>query len=212
MMVYSIEKGCCQRVDTPSQPSPLGEGVDCERSFVMTEKRFLNFVLIEGILLSVLGVGMLMLPKVTSLTFGLMICIGLIVYGIYKVAHAIVTRKYERHFVLNIIIGVVLAALGIVLLSLPGMNLLIITSIIGIYFLAESISNTAFAIQSRKNMYMWWVMLLAAIMQFILGLIIILGLPFSSLWVVGMLLGINFLVTGMGLISFWISNKYVYNT
>ncbi len=63
----------------------------------MTEKRFLNFILIEGILLSVLGICMLMLPKVTSLTFGLMICIALIVCGIYKIAHAIVTRNYERH-------------------------------------------------------------------------------------------------------------------
>lgn len=178
----------------------------------MTEKRFLNFVLIEGILLSVLGVCMLMLPKVTSLTFGLLICIGLIVYGIYKIAHAIVTRNYERHFVLNIVIGAVLAVLGIVLLSVPQINLLIITSIIGVYFLVESISNTAFAVQTRKSMSMWWVVLLIAIMQFLMGLIIIIGLPMTSLWVVGMLLGINFLVTGMGLISFWLSNKYVYNT
>lgn len=177
----------------------------------MTEKRFLNFVLIEGILLSVLGVCMLMLPKVTSLTFGLMICIALIVYGIYKIAHAIVTRNYERHFVLNIVIGAILAVLGIVLLSIPQINLLIITSLIGIYFLVESISNTAFAVQTRKTMSMWWVVLLIAIMQFFLGLIIIIGLPMTSLWVVGMLLGINFLVTGMGLIAFRLSNKYDYN-
>lgn len=176
----------------------------------MTEKRFLNFVLIEGILLSVLGLGMLMLPKLTSLTFGLMICIGLVVYGVYKILHAIFTRNYERHFLLNIIIGLIIAALGIVLLSVPQMNLIIITSILGIYFLVESISNTAFAIQSRKNFYMWWVVLLLAIMQFIFGLIIILGLPMTSLWVVGMLLGINFLVAGMGFISFWISNRCSY--
>lgn len=178
----------------------------------MTEKRFLNFVLIEGIILAVLGICMLMLPKVTSLTFGLMMCIGLIVYGLYKIAHAIVTRNYERHFVLNIVIGAVLAALGIVLLCLPQMNLLIITSLIGIYFLVESISNTAFAVQTRKTMSFWWVVLLIAIMQFLIGLIIIIGLPMTSLWVVGMLLGINFLVTGMGLISFRLSNKYDYNT
>ena len=178
----------------------------------MTEKRFLNFVLIEGILLSVLGICMLMLPKVTSLTFGLMICIGLIVYGVYKIVHSIITRNYERHFLLNIIIGAALAVLGILLLSIPQINLLIITSIIGIYFLLESISNTAFAVQTRKTLSMWWVVLLISIMQFLLGLIIIIGLPMTSMWVVGMLLGINFLVTGMGLITFRLSNKYDYNT
>lgn len=208
----------CELVDTSPLPSPQGEGErekgegeleNKEKN--MTEKRFLNFVSIEGILLFVLGLGMLMFPKLTSLTFGLMICIGLIVYGIYKIAHAIVTRKYERHFVLNIVIGALIAALGIVLLCIPQMNLLIITSILGVYFLIESISNTAFAFQSRNNFHMWWVVFLIAIMQFIFGLIVILGLPMTSMWVVGMLLGINFVVAGMGLISFWLANRYAYN-
>ena len=34
----------------------------------MSEKRFLNFILTEGILLSILGITMLILPKITSLT------------------------------------------------------------------------------------------------------------------------------------------------
>ena len=179
----------------------------------MTEKRFLNFILIEGILLSVLGICMLMLPKVTSLTFGLMICIALIVYGIYKIAHAIVTRNYERHFVLNIVIGAVLAILGIVLLSVPQINLLIITSIIGgLFSCRKYFKHSICSPNQKKTMSFWWVVLLISIMQFILGLIIILGLPMTSLWVVGMLLGINFLVTGMGLIAFRLSNKYDYNT
>ena len=41
----------------------------------MTEKRFLSFVLIEGILLTVLGLAMLMLPKITTISFGLMLCL-----------------------------------------------------------------------------------------------------------------------------------------
>lgn len=177
----------------------------------MTEKRFLNCVLTEGILLSVLGICMLMLPKITSLTFGLMICIALIVYGAYKIIHAFVTRNYEKHFILNLFIGVMLTALGVVLLAIPQINLIIITSLIGIYFLIESISNTAFAVQTKKTLSMWWVAFLVSIMQFLLGLIIILGLPMTSFWVVGTLLGINFLVTGMGLITFRLSNKCDYN-
>lgn len=182
-----------------------------KKELIMTEKRFLNFILMDGILLSVLGVCMLMLPKLTSLTFGLMICIGLMAYGIYKIFHAIIARNYEQHFVLNIIIGLLVAVLGILLLCIPQINLLIITSLIGVYFLIESISNTAFSVQTRKTMSMWWAILLIAIMQFLLGLIIIIGLPMTSFWVVGMLLGINFLVSGMGLIAFRLSNNYDYN-
>ena len=61
----------------------------------MTEKRFLSYVLIEGILLSALGLGMLMLPKITTISFGLMLCLTFVVYGGYKVINAILTRNYS---------------------------------------------------------------------------------------------------------------------
>ena len=39
----------------------------------MSEKRFLNFIFLEGILLTALGLCVLILPKLTSLTFGVML-------------------------------------------------------------------------------------------------------------------------------------------
>lgn len=177
----------------------------------MTEKKFLNFVLTEGILLTVLGIGMLMLPKITSLTFGLMICIGFFVYGVYKTVNAFLTRNYTRHYILNMILGIMLAILGIFLFMVPMFNLIIITAFIGVYFLLESISSTAFAIQTRKTLYLWWTNLIVALLQFLIGFIIIIGLPSTAFWVVGMLAGINFLIAGMIMISLFISNKYVYN-
>ncbi len=177
----------------------------------MTEKKFLSFILTEGIILTLLGLGMLMLPKLTSLTFGIMICIGFFVYGIYKAINAFLTRNYTRHFVLNMLLGIVLAVLGVLLFFAPRFNLLLITAVIGVYFLLESISSTAFAVQTRKTLYLWWTNLFIAILQFLIGFIIIMGLPGTSFWVVGMLAGINFLTAGMIMISLFISNKYVYN-
>lgn len=177
----------------------------------MTEKKFLNFVLIEGIILATLGIGMLMLPKITSLTFGLMICIGFFVYGVYKTVNAFFTRNYSRHYILNIILGIMLALLGIFLFMAPMFNLILITAFIGIYFLLESLASTAFAIQTRKTLYLWWTNLLTAFLQFLIGFIIVLGLPSTAFWVVGMLAGINFLIAGMIMINLFISNKYVYN-
>ena len=177
----------------------------------MTEKKFLKFVLIEGIVLTILGISMLMLPKISSLTFGVMICIGFIIYGFYKTINAFLTKNYTRHYILNIILGIMLSTLGILLFLSPMFNLIIITSIIGIYFLLESLSSTAFAIQTRKTLYLWWANLIVAILQFFIGFTIIIGLPYTALWVIGTLAGINFLIAGMILISLFISNKYVYN-
>ena len=177
----------------------------------MTEKKFLSCVLTEGILLTVLGIAMLMLPKVTSITFGMMICLAFIIYGGYKAINAFLTRHYTRHFFLNIVLGLVLIGLGLFLFTAPMFNLVIITSVIGVYFLLESISTCAFAIQNRKTLYFWWADIPIAVMQFLLGLIIIVGLPSTALWVVGILAGINFLMRGMIMISMFIATKYTYN-
>lgn len=175
----------------------------------MTEKKFLSFVLIEGILLSVLGLGMLMLPKITTISFGLMLCLTFIVYGGYKVINAILTKNYSRHFVLNVVSGLLLFLTGVFLFMAPMFNLLLITSAIGVYFILESISSTAFAVQNKNTLYFWWLAILVGVMQFLLGLIIILGLPSTALWVVGVLAGINFLIAGVVLISMYISTKCI---
>ena len=175
----------------------------------MTEKRFLSFVLIEGILLSVLGLSMLMLPKITTISFGLMLCLTFIVYGGYKVINAILTKNYSRHFVLNVVSGLLLFLTGVFLFMAPMFNLLLITSAIGVYFILESISSIAFAVQNKNTLYFWWLAILVGVMQFLLGLIIILGLPSTALWVVGVLAGINFLIAGVVLISMYISTKCI---
>ena len=177
----------------------------------MTEKKFLSCILTEGVLLALLGLAMLMLPKVTSITFGMMICLAFIVYGGYKAINAFLTRHYTRHFFLNIVLGVLLIGLGLFLFTAPMFNLVIITSAIGVYFFLESISTCAFAIQNRKTLYFWWADIPIAVMQFLLGLIIIVGLPSTALWIIGILAGINFLITGMIMISMFIATKYTYN-
>lgn len=175
----------------------------------MTEKRFLSFVLVEGILLSALGLAMLMLPKITTISFGLMLCLTFIIYGGYKVINAILTRNYSRHFVLNIVAGALLFLTGVFLFMAPMFNLILITSAIGVYFILESIASIAFAVQNKNTLYFWWLAILVGIMQFLLGLIIVLGLPSTALWVVGILAGINFLIAGVVFISMYLSTKYI---
>ncbi len=175
----------------------------------MTEKKFLSCVLTEGILLTALGLAMLLLPKITTITFGLMLCLAFIIYGGYKAINAFMTRNYSRHFIFNMILGLILIAIGVLLYLAPMFNLILITSIIGVYFFLESISSIAFGVQNRKTLYFWWADIFVAILQFLLGLIIIVGLPSTALWVIGILAGINFLIAGMVMISMFISTRYV---
>lgn len=175
----------------------------------MTEKKFLSCVLVEGILLTALGLAMLLLPKITTITFGLMLCLAFIIYGGYKAINAFMTRNYSRHFIFNIILGLILIATGVLLYMAPMFSLVLITSIIGVYFFLESISSMAFAVQNRKTLYFWWADIFVSIIQFLLGLIIIVGLPSTALWVIGVLAGINFLIAGMVMITMFVSTRYI---
>lgn len=177
----------------------------------MTEKKFLSCILTEGILLAIVGLAMLMLPKITSITFGMMLSLSFVIYGGYKAINAIMTRNYTRHFLLNVVLGLILFVLGIFLFLAPMFSLTLITATIGVYFLLESVSTCAFGIQNRKTLYFWWAEIPLAILQFLLGLIIILGLPSTALWVVGVLMGVNFLVAGMIMISMYVATKYVFS-
>lgn len=177
----------------------------------MTEKRFLDCILTEGILLVVLGLSMLILPKITSLAFGMMLCLSLVIYGGYKFINAIITRNYTKHYIFNAIIGLTLTVLGVFLFITPMFGLTLLTASIGIYFLLESISTCSFGIQNKKTLYFWWAEIPLAILQFILGLMIIVGLPSTALWVVGVLLGINFLIAGTIMVNIYIATKYTHN-
>lgn len=177
----------------------------------MTEKKFLGFVLTEGILLTVLGIVMLMIPKVTTATFGLVLSVVLMVYGAFKVLNSIISRNYTRHFVYNLFLGLILIAIGVLLLNAPYLSLLLITSFIAVYFILESISTWAFSVQNRKILNFWWAGIPVSIFQFLLGLIILLGLPQTALWVVGVFVGINFLITGCVIISTYLATKYSYS-
>lgn len=177
----------------------------------MTEARFLNFVFLKGIILSLLGFGMLVLPKISAITFGLILCISLFVYGVYKIVEAILSRSYIKHFILDLSIGILLVVAGIMLFMAPMFDILYILILIGAYFLLESISTTAAAIQSRKTLYLWWSRLVIAFLQFFVGLIVIVGLPTVQLWLIGLFTGIVFLVSGMLCVGLYLSTKYVYN-
>ena len=92
----------------------------------MSESRFLSCVLTESILLLVLGLGMLILPKITMISFGLMICLSFIIYGGYTVINALVTKNFSQHFILNIILGIILFVSGILLFTVHVLDIMII--------------------------------------------------------------------------------------
>lgn len=176
----------------------------------MSEKRFITCIFIEGIILTILGLCVLILPKLTSLSYGVMLSIAFMAYGLYKIINSIVNRNYFVSMVFCMITGILLTTVGILLLFVPKINLLWLIALSGIYFLLESIATTSFAAQIRNIYNFWGCKLFAAGILFLIGLFIILGIPVMSFWIVTVLSGIGFLIKGMSKISMYFINKNNY--
>jgi len=176
----------------------------------MTEKNFLNFILIEGIILMLSALCILILPKIGIVSIGIIICLTFIAYGAYKMAKAILTRKYTDYFLLDANIGFVLFVTGVFLFFSTDINFVIFNILIGLFFLLESISSKIFAFKIKNKLYYWGINLVLSCLQFIMGLIIILCIPGIAFWSVGILCGIIFLISGMSRIGLYVANKYAY--
>ena len=177
----------------------------------MSEKRFLNFIFIEGLLLTVLALCVMILPKLTSLTFGVMLSAAFITYGIYKIVTSIINRGYATSVIWCVFLGIFIATIGILLLLVPKISLLWLIALIGVYFLLESISATAFMAHIRTVFNYTGCKGLSAIILFLVGLTIIVGLPVMSFWLVAILSGIAMLVKGMSKMVLSFANRNNYN-
>ncbi len=174
----------------------------------MSEKNFLCYILTEGILILVLGIFMLIFPKITFVSFGFMMSIAFAIYGGFKIICSVITKNFSKHYILDILSGVSIFISGIMLGLAPFFDIMLIITLIGIFFIFKSISESAFAIRVRDILIPHKIPIYLSFIDLILGIIIITILPSAVLWFVGILAGIDFILTGVMLINMLIVTKY----
>lgn len=177
----------------------------------MSEKRLLNFIFIEGLLLAVLGLCVLILPKLTSVSFGVMLSAAFITYGLYKIIISFINKSYISNIIWSMFLGAFILTIGILLLMVPKISLLWLVALTGIFFILESVSSVAFMSKVRTMFNLIGCKGFAALILFLVGLIIILGLPIMSFWVVALLSGIALLIKGMAKMTLALANRNNYN-
>lgn len=176
----------------------------------MSEKRFLNFICVEGILLTVLALCVLILPKLTSMSFGVMLSVAFITYGLYKIITSFINRSYMSNILWTIFLGAYILTIGILYLLVPQINILWLIALTGVFFLLESISAVVFISKMHTVFNSLSCKCFAAIILFLIGLTIVLGLPLMQFWLVVILSGIALLIKGMAKIAIALSNKNNY--
>jgi uncharacterized membrane protein HdeD (DUF308 family) len=156
-------------------------------------------VFVPSILLSMLlvifGFLAIALPMATSIGVALMIGWLVLLGGLVQLIHAFQSTGIG-HIVWKLLVAALYLAAGAYLIARPALGLAGLTLALAIFFVAEGIVDVIAYFSTRKSGGSAW-MLLDGIVTLVLGLMIWSQWPASSLWVLGTLVGISLLMTGI---------------
>src|SRR5271167_1951999 len=157
--------------------------------------------LFEGILLVILGLAAMLVPPLASLAVTIFLGWMFLVSGIGGLILTFWARQMPG-FWWSLVSAVLAIGAGIILLVRPVQGTLTLTIVVGAYFLAEGVATIMYALEHRRELSdRWSWLLVAGIMDLLIAVIIITGLPGSALWAIGLLVGINLLFGGATLIG-----------
>jgi uncharacterized membrane protein HdeD (DUF308 family) len=156
--------------------------------------------LVEGIILSLLGVAAIAIPPIGTLAveilFGWLFLIG----GVVGLITTFWMRQAPGFWwsLLSAILGV---AAGIVLLLWPLSGVLSLTLILIVFFIIEGIASIMYAFEHKTALPgRWGWMLVSGIIDLFLAAVIFAGLPGTATWALGLLVGIYMVFGGTALI------------
>lgn len=152
-----------------------------------------------GIVLIIAGIVVLGNVMWFSAVGAMIIGIAAIVGGAFEVIHAFWTKGWGG-FIWQIILGLLYIAAGIYIVSNPIGAVLALTWVIAIVFLALGLVRLilGFRFWSEGG----WLLVLSGIFGIAAGVIILMGWPESSIWVIGLLLGIDLIFSGVGWLTY----------
>jgi len=153
--------------------------------------------IIVSILMIVVGLCAIVVPEVFGAAVVLLLGWLLVFGGAVHLAYAWHIRHHHGSGLWwGILIGLIYVAIGIYMLVHPGAGLASLTLILAIYLFMEAAVELMMSFHLRRLKGSGWLMF-DGIVTFILAVLIFKTWPSSSAWVIGTLVGISILFSGI---------------
>ncbi len=162
-----------------------------------TKNRVSKNFKITGIVLMLLGIGGILFPGIMSLAT-LFFVAWMMLFGGLMTGYF--TWMSDRSDWLGWLKTFILVATALLLIFKPMPGIAAVGMLLAIYFLFDSFGNMAIAF-TMKPAKGWWLWLLNGIFSLLLAVIFLVGWPFSSLYLVGLFVGISLFIDGIVLIT-----------
>lgn len=147
----------------------------------------------------IIGFILILLPSIGTLAIEFILGTFFLFIGIAQFVHGIVSKNKHtdtlRGVFLDLIMGLIYILAGVFLLLNPFQGAVILTFLVGIILITESVLSATIAFYNNAIFPTSWA-ILNSFTSFLLGLIILFGLPETALWTLGIIVGINSMITG----------------
>lgn len=150
-----------------------------------------------SIALCVLGIILLAVPDFSAVLLCRIGGVIMILFGVVKIVGYCSKDLYRLAFQFDLASGILLIALGIILIIRTDSMMVIMCAIMGVYVLADALLKIQIAMDSRAfGLQKWWLILSAAILTGLVGFLLIFR-PTESTQVIMILLGLTLLTEGV---------------
>lgn len=168
-----------------------------------------NLILAEGIVFLILGVLAIALPMIFTFAVTLLFGIILLIAGVFAAVRLANMGSYDGKWA-DWLFVIALLATGILLIISPEKGALTLTAMLTAFFVIGGIAKILVSLFTRHLPNWGWV-LVSGLLSLAIAAVIISGWPGTALWVLGLLLGVNLLVTGVALTAMAQSLKKIEN-
>ena len=150
-----------------------------------------------SIALCVLGIILLAVPDFSAVLLCRIGGVIMILFGVVKIVGYCSKDLYRLAFQFDLASGILLIALGIILIIRTDSMMVIMCAIMGVYVLADALLKIQIAMDSKAfGLQKWWLILSAAILTGLVGFLLIFR-PTESTQVIMILLGLTLLTEGV---------------
>jgi uncharacterized membrane protein HdeD (DUF308 family) len=172
-----------------------------QRSVANALHQHWKLYLVEGIVLVILGLIAVLVPPVATLAVTFLFGWLFLVSGVLGLVTTFWMRAAPGFWwaLISAALGVLVGGL---LLAQPAQGALTLTFVLVAFFVIEGVATIMFALDHKRELSgRWGFMLVSGIVDLVLAVMIIAGLPSTAAWAIGLLVGINMVFGGTALIS-----------
>jgi uncharacterized membrane protein HdeD (DUF308 family) len=160
-----------------------------------------RFFLGEGIVLVILGLAAVVIPPIATLAVEILIGWILLASGVVGLISTFRMRGAPG-FSWSLVSAVAAVVAGVLLLAWPLSGALSLTIILTVFLFLEGFASIMLALSHRNGFSSrWGLLLVSGIVDLVLAGIIVMGLPGTAAWAIGLLVGINMIFGGSTLIA-----------